>query len=98
MSRCFQLSGRRAAFGPDFGASLIHGTIQGMGNPPLAHGWVEHSDGTIHEPTTDTTYPREIFEAFFNPVEEQRYNRKKLHELIIQHGHWGPWHETKGRI
>jgi len=98
MGRCFQLSGRRAIFGGDPGAVLVHGTIQGMGSPPLAHGWVEHSDGTIHEPTTDETFPREIFEAFFNPVVEKRYGQEELRNLIQHHGHWGPWHETKGRI
>jgi hypothetical protein len=98
LGRCFQLSGRRAAWGADPGATLIHGTIKNFGLLPLAHGWVEHSNGNIHEPITDELYPKEIFHAIFNPVEEKRYNRDELMEKLREHQHWGPWHETKGRI
>jgi hypothetical protein len=104
LGRCFQLAGRRASFGVPFqrpsdpNPILVHGTIQGMGLSPLAHAWVEHSDGTVHEPTTDQTYPKEMFNAIFNPVEEKRYNQNELLNKITETGHWGPWHETKGRI
>jgi hypothetical protein len=104
LGRCFQLAGRRASFGVAFqrpsdpNPILVHGTIQGMGLSPLAHAWVEHSDGTVHEPTTDQTYPKEMFNAIFNPVEEKRYDRDELNKMMLKHQHWGPWHDTKGRI
>lgn len=98
LGRCFQIAGRVAAFGNDPGANLIHGTIQNFGYEPLAHAWVEHSDDTYFEPTTNQVFPKEVFEGFFNPVVEKRYNRDELNKIIGETGHWGPWHETKGRI
>ena len=98
IGRCFQLAGRRATSGIDSGAHLVHGTIQNFGLEPLAHAWVEHSDGTFFEPTTHNVYPKEVFEGFFNPVVEKRYNLDELINKITETGDWGPWHETKGRI
>ena len=98
MGRCFELSGKRALYHPDKGLTLVHGTIQNFGQLPLAHGWVEHSNSTIHEPATNQIWSKEAFEGFFNPVEEKRYDKNEARNKILDSGHWGIWHETKGRI
>ena len=96
--RCFELSGKRALYHPDKGLTLVHGTIQNFGKPAIAHGWVEHSDGSVHEPTTGQTFDPMVFNAFCNPVVEKRYDKEEAYNKIIDSGHCGPWHETKGLI
>lgn len=96
--RCFELSGKRSLYHPDKGLTLVHGTIQNFGKPAIAHGWVEHSDGTMHDPTTDQTFDSMVFNAFFNPVIEKRYSKEEVYDKIFDSGHFGPWHETKGLI
>lgn len=98
LGRCYELSGRRVAFGPDDSmisgyrnATLVHGTIQGFNNPAIGHAWVEEPDGSVWEPATDTVYPADAFKALFKPVVHHRYSTREARMMMLEHEHYGPW-------
>jgi hypothetical protein len=90
LGRCYELSGRYVAF-ENPKATLVHGTIQGMGNPPLAHAWAELPGGDVWEPATNRVWPGAAFKGFFHPVPRIRYSSQQLMETILRTGNWGPW-------
>ena len=89
LGRCYELSAQRIV-GRD-GAHLVHGTIQGAGEPPLGHAWVVEADGSVWEPATATVYPAPVFEALFSPVEFVRYEAVEAAVWMVKSGHYGPW-------
>lgn len=91
LGRCYELSGKQVINSGDDGAHLVHGTIQGAGEAPIGHGWVEHSDGSVWEPASATVYPGEVFAALFNPVEHNRYSVHEAAVKMVVTQHFGPW-------
>lgn len=89
LGRCYELAGKYAAFNVD--GTLVHGSIEGMGNPRIGHAWVELKDGTVWEPITDQIWDARVFQAFFNPKVEKRYSSKETNVITMNHKHWGPW-------
>lgn len=52
LGRCYELSGRFVTIEEHEGMrgiTLVHGTIQGGGNPTLDHAWVEYVDTTMEQ-------------------------------------------------
>ena len=66
LGQCYPLSYRYATRRP--GRTLVHGSIQGMGQPRIGHAWVRNPDGTVHEPATDEDWSADLFQAFFTPA------------------------------
>ncbi|HVZ65088.1 MAG TPA: hypothetical protein VG936_11000 [Lacunisphaera sp.] len=89
LGRCYELSGLIVLYNPD--TSLAHGSIQGLGNPRIAHAWVDLPDGSVWEPATNKVWSRTGFEAFFNPRVSQKYDNRRALEHFAQHETWGPW-------
>ena len=88
LGRCYELAGRLATSNSE--AVLVHGSIQGFGKPRIDHAWVE-VDGQVWEPAGGQLWDRRVFDAIFNPVEEQRYDHNAVLSLSLEHGTWGPW-------
>lgn len=95
LGRCYELAGKYVAF-DNHEATLVHGTIQGAGNPPLDHAWAELPNGDVWEPTTNTVWPGPAFKAFFHPVPRVRYSAQEVTTTILRTEHWGPWDEAVG--
>lgn len=93
LGRCYELSGKQVINSGDPGAHLVHGTIQGFGEPPIGHAWVELSDGSVWEPAGATVYPGEVFAALFNPVEHARHSAHEASVKMLVTGHFGPWED-----
>lgn len=72
-------------------STMVHGTIQGYGQPRLEHAWVENPNGTIFEPATGHLMSKEEFTAWANPEKEVRYTYDAAVFEMDQSGHWGPW-------
>lgn len=60
LGRCYELPGQIVLHNPD--TSLVHGSIQGLGNPRLAHAWVDLPDDSVWEPATNQVWSRYILE------------------------------------
>lgn len=100
MQRCYEMSARRVTSGPAEhpmlsgypGSTLVHGTIQGFGEPPLDHAWVIEPGGqSMWEPATDTVYPKADFERLFSPKVEKTYSVEEARRAATTSHHWGPW-------
>lgn len=99
--RCYELSAKRVAFGPDDdqpfkgydGAVLVNGTIQGPESPPIGHAWVIEPDGSIWEPYSNSTYPADVFYALFAAVGHVAYSVRETRANIAKSEHTGPWAE-----
>lgn len=94
LGQCYVLAGRAVAFGPYEVGTLVHGSIEGYGNPRIAHAWVELPDGSVWEPISDTEYPQIVFRALFHPGPGPRYAREAVLKHIAGSAHWGPWEEA----
>lgn len=93
LGQCYPLSYRYATSHPDW--TLIHGTIQGMGNPRIGHGFCESPDGTeIWEPATDEVWSKDAFDAFFKPTYDHRFDYEQVMVNSIKYRHYGPWDGT----
>lgn len=105
LRRCYELSSKRVMFGPDetmfggyTGATLVNGTIQGHGMPPLGHAWVIEPDGEhVWEPGTATVYPIADFERLFSARVDVTYTVAEARRAGFEHETYGPWHETDSR-
>lgn len=94
LGRCYELAGRHVAFSSD-DEVLVHGTIQGGGNPRIGHAWVELPSGKIYDPVLDQEFDPEVHKSFFSAQEEERFTQDEVQRMISDHGHWGPWDEPK---
>ena len=57
LRRCYELAGKGILHAPE-GSTLVHGTIEGFGNPRIGHAWVELPDGSVWEPISRVVYPK----------------------------------------
>ena len=71
--------------------TLVHGTIQGAGQPPNPHAWVRFDDGTVLDPVLGDRMPAEEYRTKMNAVEHVTYTADELAEHVMEHQHWGPW-------
>ncbi len=88
IGRCYELAGR---YQSNNGGILVHGSIEGFGNPRLDHAWVVNNDGSVHEAILQEDLEPYIFEQLFNPEENSRYDRFEAALLALKSKHWGPW-------
>lgn len=89
LGRCYELAGRYAS--KHDGSILVHGSIQGMGNPRIKHAWVVLPNGDVYDAVLDQKIDSRVHEAFFGAVEDTRYTREQVLKRALKHGHWGPW-------
>ena len=92
LGRCYELAGKYVGMHP--GSTLVHGSIQGFGNPRIGHAWVKLSNGSVWEPITNSVFPKEVFDSFFNAQELVSYSRSDVADKTEGFGHWGPWDEA----
>jgi hypothetical protein len=90
LGRCYELAGEFALMG-DEGVILVHGSIQGFGNPRLKHAWVELPNGSVWEPASNKEWDRQVFDRVFNPQADNKYDQLSVAKYCTQHEHWGPW-------
>lgn len=101
LGNCYELTGTYLfGAGPDSvgahpGSTLVHGTIQGNGQPRLQHAWVENPDGSIFEPATGHRMTADEFKAWASPQVDARYTSAAAIFEMTNSGHFGPW-EFKG--
>jgi len=89
LGRCYELAGNLAHHNPD--VFLVHGTIQGLRFPRMGHAWVILPDGQVWEPTSNQVWKRDIFQGFFRPQVNKKYDYQAMLRECIRHEHWGPW-------
>lgn len=87
---CYHLAGLFVLENPD--TVLVHGSIQGYGNPRMAHAWVELASGLVWEPFTGELFAN--WDDFASTDEHTRYTHSELTRQIIESRHWGPWVEA----
>lgn len=95
LGRCYELVGLQAIKEPD--GTVIHGTIQGYGMPPLNHAWWVYPDGSVWEPATAQDYTAEAFRVLFRPRYIYGYSVKEALLRMVATGHYGPWDTLPGR-
>ncbi len=93
LGKCYQLAAQYQMDNPD--TILQHGTITGMGKPPLEHAWVKHPDNTYWEPSTNMEWAPDAFGRFFNPDTHIEYTSDEALDQMDKHGHYGPWHDER---
>ncbi len=89
LGRCYELAGRFANHNE--GSILVHGSIEGFGNPRINHAWVILDPNTIWEPTGNKEWLKDVFENVFHPVEDDRFTSTQANINLLKHMNWGPW-------
>lgn len=89
LSRCYELAGRRCFEEP--GWELVHGSIQGMGNPRIGHAWCITADGQHWDPIMDSYLPDDEHRAFYNAEVYGRWSQREAMQEAVRTGHYGPW-------
>jgi hypothetical protein len=89
LGRCYELSARFVVDHRD--ATLVHGSIEGMGHPRNPHAWVLLPSGDIFDPVLDSEMSADAWAAFASPRVERTFTRDELVPLLVEFGHWGPW-------
>lgn len=90
LGRCYELAGRAAAFA-ELDVTLVHGTIEGFGNPRIGHAWLVLPGGDVWEPVSDEVWDAVVFDAVFDPGVVSEYGSGEVRVLMVRFGHWGPW-------
>ena len=98
LGRCYELAGRYVMDlrrgrrpVPQGDVVLVHGSIQGFGNPRIGHAWVDLGS-KIYEPITDEEWDAYLFSQMFNAIPEASYPWDELSTMLAVYQHWGPWH------
>lgn len=88
LGRCYELAGKYAMHNAD--ATLVHGSIEGMGAPRIDHAWAETPRG-VYEPASNSLWSPLVFKALFHPEVKDRYPRVDALKAMTKEGHYGPW-------
>lgn len=95
LGECYPNAFQYALHNP--GSTLIHGSIQGFGNPRIGHAWVVDADGEVFEPTQGKHFESEqIWNAFAKAEIYHRYDKTEFATQALITKHYGPWHDTEG--
>lgn len=86
---CYQLSGRYVMDDPE--TVLVHGSIQGFGNPRIGHAWVELPGGRVYDAVLDQEFSQVEHVAIFHPVVDRRYSHDETLVTMARTHNWGPW-------
>lgn len=89
LGKCYELAGRKVV--EDKEGLLIHGLIRHDDVGDVGHAWVHLDNGNLWEPTTDSTYPPDVFERIFNPIILAGYTQQDTATAAMTTGNWGPW-------
>lgn len=93
LGRCYELAGQYVMSNP--GSVLIHGSIQGYGNPRIGHAWVIDADGEVFDGTMGTHFEDEMeYEEYANAEGVVSYTHDRMRVEMVRTGHWGPWHDS----
>jgi mRNA interferase RelE/StbE len=93
LGRCYELAGREVMMDRS-GIILVHGSIEGFGNPRIGHAWVIRPGGTVYDPVLDQEFEPEHHRDFFDAREHVRYTSHEARVEMVRHEHWGPWHDA----
>jgi hypothetical protein len=97
LDQCYALAGKYEMSDPD-ADKLVHGSIQGMGQPRLDHAWVTLKSGDIWEPASNQVYTPAEFSAVFHPQANSSYSHQEAIKQMGDSGNFGPWSSQKSRI
>ena len=89
LGQCYVLAGRYASHHED--ATLVHGSIEGFGNPRIDHAWVELPGDEVFEPTSGMTLPASVFAEIYHPEAHARFDWEETLKQTLRQQHWGPW-------
>lgn len=92
LGHCYELAGQYTMGHP--GTTVVHGSIQGFGNPRIDHAWVILENCTVLEPVSEQVYDPDAFEAVFDPLVSCTYDTASLCAQALRTRHWGPWTEA----
>lgn len=93
LGQCYALAGTFALEHLD--TELVHGSIEGMGQPRLGHAWVVIPNGQVWEPVSAMTLPQDAFERMFNPEVHFAYESWEWREYAYTTKNWGPWDDPE---
>jgi hypothetical protein len=105
LGQCFRLSAQYVTSAShrdsdDTKTVLVHGSIQGYGNPRIDHAWVEMTRGHGRE-KEEFAYDavlekwmlkRDYYKLFSARAHKaQKYTQDQVFKNLLTHRHWGPW-------
>jgi 5-methylcytosine-specific restriction endonuclease McrA len=92
LGRCYELAADRVAYaGGEADEVLVHGSIEGEGQPRLAHAWAQRPNGDVWEPITQTSFDAVAWKLFAKPEVYLTYTSEEVLKVLRRSGHWGPW-------
>lgn len=90
--RCYELAGYALLLGTaPAEAILVHGSIEGFGQPRIGHAWLQVAEDGIWEPMQGKLWHPLIWAAIAHPVVEVAYTKRELAEMVSETENWGPW-------
>lgn len=91
--RCYELAGYALLLGTaPAEAVLVHGSIEGFGNPRIGHAWLVLPDmTTVWEPMQGRFWDARVWAAIAHPAVEASFTKLELAERTSETEHWGPW-------
>ena len=90
LGNCYRLAAKYVLDKRD-GTKLVHGSIQGMGNPRIDHAWAVRPNGTVHDAVLQEDFPQKVHDALFNAETDHTYTKEQVLDQTVATGHWGPW-------
>lgn len=98
LGQCYKLSYqyvyRLYHDGIEDGVRLVHGSIEGFGNPRIGHAWVVVPEG-IWEPASNEVWDPVVWEAMFDPIEIISFTPLETLVQAMRFRHYGPWHDAE---
>ena len=101
--RCYELSTFALADSPA-GTVLVHGSIHGRGGlngkpfERIGHAWlVVREYGLVWEPYHAMLYDEGEWYEWTRAIGEHIFSKATVSQLLVEHGHTGPWFPTRYR-
>ena len=78
--------------------TVLHGSIEGFGNPRIGHAWIELNLGgpigwQAHDPVVPCTGPFEVWRTFARARVARSYDIAEFAQHLTEAEHTGPWHD-----
>lgn len=99
--RCYELAAFTQCLGlAPSGSLLVHGSIfhpEFSSRGRIGHAWLllPGGDGLMWEPIEGLVASKDAWYKYANAWEERTYSEAVTRRMIVDHGHYGRWHESR---
>lgn len=97
LGKCYEIAAYALTLGSaPVGSTLVHGSVHHIYvERRINHAWLVLPSNMIWEPISCIFWVPTAWTRIARAITHNTYTSNDVHELVIEHMHWGPWDFTQ---